>query len=339
MPTARLCYVAVLVFGSPVAFACSEPSDEPAELPVLVFAQRGPTGLSSIMGYWEGEGVREIAPALVAPRPSDPYVLVRPITGELLYYSLDPDHSGYVLVDPTTHRVRRLAVPGGVQEWSPTGDLLTTWRGDSQWVVTVDGAIRATFCGPDDGCGLLKWTAGGDAVILSRRNPGGGPFDLWAVPLGGGPEINLTQTDDASEGFASYSPDGRQLVYYRQPGGELIVSNADGSEARPLIAEVTVGTFPWSPDGAAVAVDAGVAGQFGLVLVPLQGAPYVLAPERLFSPSRLAWSPEGDRLAYVAWDAADTLGVFLINIDGGGRRRLSTPGNEANSPAWMPGQR
>ena len=104
-------------------------------------------------------------------------------------------------------------------------------------------------------------------------------------------------------------------------------------------AKLPVGNFPWSLDGTTIAVDGNVGDQFGLVLVPLQGTPQLLAVERLFLPTHIAWAPDGNRLAYVARDAADAFGVFLINRDGSGKRQLSTPGNTALTPAWMPDPR
>jgi hypothetical protein len=339
MPIPKWSQIMVLIFGSGVAGGCSEPTALPADLPTLVFAQQDSDGRSSIMGYWPGDEVRQIAPAPLLPGPSSPQVLVRPGTGELLYHTDDPGHAGYILLDLTTNHFRHLALPREVRRWSPTGDLLATSGAGSQSVVTVEGAVRASFCNvndPDRTCGLLEWSADGDAVVLARRDSVGAPFDLWLSPLDGEPEINLTHSADASEGFASYSPDGGRLAYFNSAGGELVVSNGDGSEPHPLIAPVSVGPFPWSPDGNTLAADATVNDQAGLVLIPLQGAPHVLTPELMVVPTRIVWSPQGDRLAYVAWDEAGMWGVFLIGADGGGKRRVSTPGVQADSPAWIP---
>lgn len=329
------------------ALACSgtEPGDGLVPLPELVYTELDIAGdLWSIRGYTEGEGSREIAPGPSGvPRPVHDFLIVRPTTGELLYVSGlpdNPDITGYVLLNPATGTFSRPDIPGSVQDWSPAGDLLTTYFGGIHMVVTVEGATRATVCEPSGyTCGAPHWAPDGNAILVHRRPPGG-QADLWRVPLDGSPPINLTQTPDASEIGPSYSPDGRLIAYERQPNWELVVAQADGSEPRPLIAPVGLGNFPWSPDGLSIAVDASVGGQSGLVVVPTEGDPRVITPpgETLVIVSEIAWAPDGRRLAYGAFHgaASDLTGVFLINVDGSGWRQVSTPGNQASLGTWMP---
>lgn len=331
----------VFVLAGALACTSSEPNDDSAPMPDLVYAeQHETTALWSIYGYTEGEGSREIAPGPTnLPRPAQSFLLVRPTTGELLYVSEDSGNEGYILLNPATGKFQRLNLPGVVQSWSPGGDLLVTGVENVATVVTVGGAVRTTVCGPPVICGVPQWTPSGDAIVVFRR-PAGDQADLWLVPLDGSAELNLTQTPTMSEIGPSFSPDGRHLVYERQPGFELVVSNADGSEASPLIAPVGLGNFPWSPDGLGVAVDASVGDRSGLVLVPLSGDPRVITPpgETLVVVSHIAWSPDGNRLAYEAFDgtASDAPGAFVINADGSGRRQVNTPGNPASGVAWIP---
>lgn len=326
------------------ALACTgtEPSDQPADLPDLVFSQQDPaSGLWSLYGHTEGRGSYEIVPGEnQAPRPVHDFLLVRPTTGELLYVSGGPDLQYYVLLNPGSGEFREAELPGSVENWSPDGELLTTDFGGTQMVVTVEGALRATVCGPPvDVCGAPRWTAGSDGVLSWRRQTGG-ESDLWLVPLDGSAEVNLSQSADRSEIGPSQSPDGQHLVYERRPGFELVVSNPDGSDPQVLIAPVGLGSFPWSPDASTVAVEASVEGQSGLALVPLDGSPRVITPpdEVLVVVSQFAWSPDGSRLAYGAFEgpAYDNPAVFLINVDGSGRRQLSTPGQVAYRGTWMP---
>jgi dipeptidyl aminopeptidase/acylaminoacyl peptidase len=328
-------------------FACTatEPRDEPAAMPDIVYTERdSSTGLWSIQGYTDEDGVREIAPGQMnLPRPVHDFLIVRPTTGELLYISHDPGHTGYILLNPRSGEFRQLEFPGfSVHNWSPTGDLLWTYYGDSAQAVTLEGAVfRATNCPPATSCGAPHWAPSGDAFVSFRR-PAGGEADLWLTPLAGGPAVNLTQTADASEVGGSYSSDGRHIVYQRDPGFELVVSNADGSDARPLAAPVDIGDFPWSPDGLRLAVVGRVGGQWGLALVPLDGAPRIITPpteSMLGLVPRIAWSPDGTRLAYSAWESQVSdapPGVFVINVTGSGRRQLNRRGNDAYLGAWLP---
>jgi Tol biopolymer transport system component len=319
----------------------TEPGEGSADLPELVYAERDEgTGLWSIQGYVEDRGSRELAPGPDgAPRPSVGGLLVRPTTGELLYYSEDPGYLGHLLLDPGSGDVRRLSVPGVPLEWSPLGDLLTVVADQAILVVTLDGEVRRTVCAPTQTCGVPAWAPSGGALAVSRRTASGKP-DLWLVPSVGGAETNLTQTAPASETNPSWSPDGTLIAYYKEEDFQLVVANADGTGARPLFAPITPGDFAWLPDGRAVAVRGTLDDEPGIVRVPLDGMPSLLTPpgERPVDASRLSWSPSGDRLVYLAYDGTerDYPGVFLIRPDGSDRRQLNRPGNVATDPAWIP---
>jgi Tol biopolymer transport system component len=311
-------------------------------MPDLVYVEHDPaTWIWSLHAYSEGEGSREIAPGPSAlPRPYNDLLRVRPTTGELLYSSTDSSGNDqhYVLLNPATGEFRRLALPGEVQDWSPSGDLLTTYSGGDHLIVNLEGAIRMTICGSSDDCGVPEWEAGSDAVIVFRR-PDGGHADLWRVPLTGEAEVNLTQSPATDEIGPSYSPTGQHFAYLREHV-ELVLVNADGTGARQLMSPVGIGKFPWSPDGLSVAVDATLEGHTGLVVVPLQGAPHrVTSPgETLYIPSHIGWFPDGSRLLYSAFDGAanDNVGLYVINLDGSGRRKVNRSGTDAYAAAWIP---
>ncbi len=314
---------------------------ETPEMPELVYVDHDRANfLFSLHAYSEGEGSREIAPGPSAlPRPSYDLLRVRPTTGELLYISEDSsgNEQHYVLLNPAAGEFRRLALPGEVQDWSPSGDLLSTYSGGDHLIVTLDGAIRATICGPSEDCGVPEWEPGSDAVVIFRR-PDGGDADLWRVPLTGEAEVNLTRSPTTDERGPSYSPTGQHFAYLREHF-ELVVMNADGTGARQLMSPVR-GQSPWSPDGLSVAVDATLEGHTGLVVVPLHGDPHLVTPpgETLYIPSRIGWSPDGSRLLYSAFDGAagDNVGLYLINLDGSGRRKVNSPGTDAYAAAWIP---
>jgi dipeptidyl aminopeptidase/acylaminoacyl peptidase len=322
--------------------ACGTSDQTPAERPELVFAETdSATRLSAIVGYSDAEGVREIIPGPSRlPRPAYGDVLVRPSTGELLYYSDEQGRAGLVLLDAATGRFRYLELPGVPLNWSPSGGLLVVHDGSSQMVVTPSGAVRDTVCHGDlYTCGVHTWTPGGDAVVGSRSTAGS-PADLWLVPLTGAPPVNLTQTPAVSEIGPSYSPDGRHLAYRRQ--FDLLVSNADGSGARTLASDVFLADSPWSPDGSRLAIAAldDAKNGYGIAIVPVDGAAQIITPpgEQATVFPQLSWSPDGRRLAYTVYPGSGSgIAVILITVDGTGRRQLSTPGSAAVLPAWLPG--
>ncbi len=103
------------------------------------------------------------------------------------------------------------------------------------------------------------------------------------------------------DGGPTWSPDGRALAFTRSPtlGGGLIdiyVMNADGSEQRRL----TRGTRPPGKD-----------------------------------PTELAWSPVGDKIAFVSRRDGN-LEIHVINPDGSGQRRLTRNTVGDSHPVWSP---
>src|SRR5204862_2918389 len=56
----------------------------------------------------------------------------------------------------------------------------------------------------------------------------------------------LTQTPEA-ESDPSFAPDGKRIAFLR--AGQLWTMNADGSGAKPLVKDVQVFDYTWSPDG------------------------------------------------------------------------------------------
>ena len=343
-----------LVSGLSAVLACSgsEPSDGLEARPELVYAERDQRTLRwSIQGYRDGLGSYEIVPGPKnVPRPATPWTKMRPTTGELLYSAEDPRNGRYILLNPSSGEFSRPALPDNVVSWSPTGDLLTAFTVNGLQVVTLDGTVRGTICSGPFICEPVEWTPSGDAVIVARRL-GAGLFDLWRVPVDGGAAVNLTGTEGESESAASHSPDGRYLAYSRstappdRPGEhDVWVAGADGTDPRQLIAPANPwdrGTLPWSPDGSSLAVYGSVGDQSGVVVVPITGELRLISPgEVLGIPSDIDWSPDGNRLAYTAWDTAESRvpGVFLINRDGTGRRLLNRRNHDAATPHWLPPQ-
>ena len=130
-------------------------------------------------------------------------------------------------------------------------------------------------------------------------------FDVYLKLVGPGPPLRLT-TDPAWDHSAAWSPDGRHIAFLR-------------------------GHPP-------------ARGEMGLYLIPaLGGQERKLAetrvPGSLFQGTCLNWSPDGRWLAVCDRedDSPFPLSVFLLSVDTGERRRLTSPTEgEDVSPAFSP---
>jgi len=130
--------------------------------------------------------------------------------------------------------------------------------------------------------------------------------------------------DMASE--PSFSPDGKQIVFYSWPGG-LEVMNLDGSNRHRIVHDVEAAFPAWSPDGQYIAFHSvrGWSRHFNIYIVRADGS-----EERMVvDGEQAAWSPDSRQLVYKGCEG-NHCGLMIVNADGSGKRRLTTCGACAN---------
>ena len=120
-----------------------------------------------------------------------------------------------------------------------------------------------------------------------------------------------------------WAPDGQRLAFLR--GGVLHVLTLRGLRERRLAA---AHSFDWSPDSRRIVYSAG-----GIHVVGRDGR----ETRRLTTASdgRVAWSPDGSRIAFVR-ETANSPTLFVMSINGSQRRRLATDVPYAGGPVWSP---
>jgi tricorn protease len=168
--------------------------------------------------------------------------------------------------------------------------------------------------------------------------------DIWIVERSGGDARRLT-TSPAEENFPVFSPDGSQLAFSRQTGGnwDVYVMPATGGEARRLTydprADLAAG---WTPDGKSVLFNSNRNLQSQLYTIQLAAVlPNVLPLPKVIAGS---FSPDGARIAYEPmggvgdwrfYRGGDKGQIWLANLHDGAVEKLPQGDYNDDQPMWV----
>jgi len=153
--------------------------------------------------------------------------------------------AGWALAEPVPGPPRAVTDPKNViSEQKPAGppasiaslfenraSLDAAWTRDGKWVVVstnlngrfnlwkypAAGGPPVELTKSDDRQAGLTLSPDGKWVVYQQDHAGDEMYDLFAVPLGGGEPVNLTNSGTVSETLARFSPDGRRLAFATKP--------------------------------------------------------------------------------------------------------------------------
>jgi len=198
---------------------------------------------------------------------------------------------------------RRLVDDGADPVWSPDGRSIAFLRRGDLWAMDADGTGQRNLTdSPEEPEAGATWSPDGRTILFERRvrnlatDVAGRAVELFATTADGGRERRLTSNTDY-DGRASWSPDGRRIVFICGfADARVCVMNDDGTDRRDLDAR-TNHDWPvaWSPDGKKIAYTA------------RDGAQVEVMNSDGSDKHRLPRSSEGE--VFVAW-APDSLFEF-----------------------------
>jgi len=193
--------------------------------------------------------------------------------------------------------------------------------------ITIEFQLRfVPSCAPRCIAGGPSASAGPSAIASARPSP---------TPSTSGHLVS-TAGQLAFGGFTDRGGAG-------PPIQDIYVVNPDGKGLRRLTDQGAFADYPaWSPDARSIAYTLiGENSEKGLWVVGLDGS----VPRQLTTqPARHpAWSPSGDRIAFVSplgEDAGAAGDLYLIHADGSGLQKVPLPPGAVDHPSWSPdGQR
>ncbi|WP_375666283.1 Tol-Pal system beta propeller repeat protein TolB [Bartonella sp. TT121SHDZB] len=180
-----------------------------------------------------------------------------------------------------------------------------------------------------------RFSSDGQKVIMSLLQ-NDGSANLYTMDLRTRTMTRLTTTS-AIDTSASYSPDGKQIVFSSDRSGkpQIYKMNADGSDIQRIsLNEGSYSTPIWSPRGDYIAFTKQLSGQFSIGVMRPDGQ-----GERIlttgFHNEGPTWAPNGRVLMFFRKNPGMGPKIYTIDITGRNERQLPTP-NDASDPAWSP---
>ncbi len=223
--------------------------------------------------------------------------------------------------------------PGTPLAWSPDSTRILTARpvSDTTWLQVVnvaDGAVSRLAQARADSA---SWSADSSVLLYVTERPSPQDGIIWLARPGQAP----ARLVDGSA--ASWSPDGRRVVYSARVSGRPQLWVITPSGADPIQITTEGGQDPvWSPDGRFIAY----AFNGRVYLMDADGAirRQITTGEELFDRNPvLKWSPDGSSLAYAEFQPAYAprrSSIYVIAADTFSRTRLT--GDYEPPLQWSP---
>ena len=175
---------------------------------------------------------------------------------------------------------------------------------------------------------------GGRRAALAARG------DIVTVPYEHGQTRNLTRSPGAHDRAPAFSPDGRQMAFISDRGGEeqvWLIDHLAANEPTALTEQFTARLHApdWSPDGTMIAFG-DKDGQLHVVDVASKEVT-LCADERHGQIHDAVWSPCSGHLAFTMTGDNDLPAIHIYSLGDHQLRRISRPMSNDSSPAWSQG--
>jgi Tol biopolymer transport system component len=185
---------------------------------------------------------------------------------------------------------------------------------------------------PSGRIALTQLSADGSNERLSVVDVGTGV--VTPIPWSQGPALE-----------ASWSPDGTRIAFISDVGntgsiGDLVVADADGSNAATIVGGRSVTWAAWSPDGTQIAFlgSAQDGAPMDVSVVNVDGSNERVVTEA-GSWRQVSWSPDGSMLALsgLVGDSSMTgYDIYTIGVDGSNLRHLTDGTANEKAPVFSP---
>ncbi len=211
------------------------------------------------------------------------------------------------------------------------------------WTVDLDGGRLTRLTDTPTMETEPRWSPAGSRIVYVSYP------DLDAVPgtdarsslvlrdLATGEERDLVPAEDPNYD-PSWSPDGKQLAFVREPDDErpeIAVVDVDDGTVETLVTFGDAVFFPaWSPDGTTIAFVGRVDGNDDIYLLELASGRITRLTDDGATDSMPAWSPDGKHIVFIR-DREGQYDLWVMRADGSGQTSLLDGEVGMGAPLWI----
>jgi tricorn protease len=272
--------------------------------------------------------------------------------GNRIYFASDRDGKlnlyGY---DPDSDQVTRLTAN---KQWDvrwPSSDnqsrIVFELNGELQLYDILSGTDRKiSITVPDDGLAMRpsRYPASkniedfglapkGERALFVARG------DIFTLPIEKGPTRNLTDSSNAHDKWARWSPDGKKIAFISDMSGEdqvYLIDQSGSGKPRQLTVQFKAMLYApeWSPDSKRLAFSDKDGKLY--VLTVAERKVIEVADDNYDGIFDYCWSPRGGYLAFSMNNANDYSSLYIWDAASGKLNRITDEYFNETNPVWDP---